>query len=125
MSSSSPHRETVSFEPHNSRFLVRNRAYNLQYSHIYSSRLKLLRPLLVSAVEKRWRIGEDTKMCNKIIELYPEPRTSSSKDWVVFGCIYKDMSMRPSVLDTYSGVYNACDRIALQRFRSTLSPALD
>lgn len=96
-------REVVSSTPHNARFLLRQRVYNLQYSHIYSNRITMLRPLLLASVSTRWGVGTLTQSCTKIIDLRPKSQTSTTKDWVVCGCIYKDMSLRPSILDTYSG----------------------
>ena len=47
-------RAAASFEPLYQRFLVRERVYSLQYSHIYTKRLAALRPLVLEAARRRW-----------------------------------------------------------------------
>ena len=107
-------RATASYAPHHSRFLLRDRKYTLQYSHIYTNRLALLKPFVLSTVEERWGVaGGAARVCPKIVDLRPEEaaaatgsaaaRAARSRPWVVCGCIYKEMALKPSVLDTYSG----------------------
>ncbi len=89
--------------PHHQRFLLRERKYNLQYSHIYTNRLSILRPFVLGTVRERWGVGSGaSRQCQKIIDLCPED-SATSKPWVVCGCVYKEMTLKPSVLDTYSG----------------------
>jgi hypothetical protein len=104
-------RATASYEPRHSRFLLRERKYTLQYSHIYTNRLSVLRPFVLSTVVERWGVERGlARVCPKIVDLHPEEQPlqpqqqrPASKPWVVCGCIYKEMTLKPSVLDTYSG----------------------
>jgi hypothetical protein len=107
-------RAAAAYAPRHGRFLLRERKYALQYSHIYTNRLGVLRPFVLSTVEERWGVaGGAARVCPKIVDLRPEEaaaatgsaaaRAVRSKPWVVCGCIYKEMALKPSVLDTYSG----------------------
>lgn len=101
--SAAPVRVAVSYEPQHSRFLLRERKYALQYSHIYTNRLSLLRPFVLSTVRDSWGVRSGaSRLCPKIVDLRPE-EGRNTKPWVVCGCIYKEMTLKPSVLDTYSG----------------------
>ena len=102
-------RATASYAPHHSRFLLRDRKYTLQYSHIYTNRLALLKPFVLSAVSERWGVESGrARVCPKIVDLLPgEGAQRTLRPWVVCGCIYKEMTLKPSVLDTYSGA-TAC-----------------
>ena len=98
-------RASTTYAPHNLRFLVREKDFKRQYSHIYSSRLATLRPLALAAVTARWALGTPRapRLCPKIVDLRPDTASAAASEWVVCGCIYKDMAMKPSILDSYSG----------------------
>lgn len=135
-------RAAAAYAPRHGRFLLRERKYALQYSHIYTNRLGVLRPFVLSTVAERWGVaGGAARVCPKIVDLRPEEaaaaggaaaRAARSRPWVVCGCIYKEMALKPSVLDTYSGASPAaaaaaarapCPRLcSLQQPRPALSP---
>ena len=118
-------RAAAAYAPRHGRFLLRERKYALQYSHIYTNRLGVLRPFVLSTVAERWGVaGGAARVCPKIVDLRPEEaaaaggaaaRAARSRPWVVCGCIYKEMALKPSVLDTYSGASPAAAAACLRR----------
>jgi hypothetical protein len=55
-------RVVSSYDPSYQRFLVRSRVFSLQYSHLYTRRTQILRPVVLAEAQKRWissnRVGE-------------------------------------------------------------------
>jgi hypothetical protein len=123
MSDADSERSSATYTALNQRFLVRDRNFKRQYSHIYSSRLAALRPALLSAVGGRWGLASPgaPRVCPKIVQLRPD-EAGESTEWAVVGCIYKDMPLKPSILDSYSG---ACGpRSAAARRAHPLRPLI-
>lgn len=97
-------RVTLSYTPTYQRFRAKARTFTQQYSHMYTNRLRLMRPMLEAAATAKWgtgapdgKEGEDAPtLCQKIIDLVDGARTS-----MVIGTIFKDMPLRPSLLDEY------------------------
>lgn len=57
-------RAEVSYQPLYQRFLIKDRDYKKQYSHIYTRRLAALRPVVLRSAEERW--GGQSGMCTQL-----------------------------------------------------------
>lgn len=91
-------RATAAYTPQYARFVVRNRSYTQQYSHIYSKRISQLRPLALAAAHAKWEaLATSCRECHKVVDLRPD----ASVEWLVVGCVYKDQPLKPSILDEY------------------------
>eukprot|EP00891_Asterochloris_glomerata_P002214 jgi/Astpho2/2214/e_gw1.00040.61.1_t len=73
------------------RFKLNHRVYDRQYAQIYFQRLMMLKPKLLQQVKKLW---PGVAVCG-ILNL-PE-----NDDVAVLGTVYKDMKLKPSILDEY------------------------
>lgn len=52
-------RASASYEPRYQRFVVKTRQYTQQYSHIYTRRLTVLRPIVLEAARKKYGDGSE------------------------------------------------------------------
>jgi len=82
-------REELPYENESNRFKITNRDFNRQYAHIYSTRLMKFQPLLQYRVLEKWGKKYETK---KLVQLKPNEKA------VVFGTIYKQQELKPSIL---------------------------
>ncbi len=85
-------RETAEYACEDDGFLVGDRVYNKQYAHLYYQRLANLSPRIAAKVRAAWP-GLPLK---KILEVEP------GLECAVIGTLYKDMKLKPSVLDDYA-----------------------
>ena len=102
-------RPEVSYEDFGSRFLrhnitnsqekenTNNRAYG-QFNSLYLARLQQMRPLMMAVAKKRWeQSSTDLYFTEKIIDC----ETLEGKECVLVGTLYKEMELKPSVLDEF------------------------
>ncbi len=76
--------------------LPAKKVYAQQYSSIYFCRLRQLRPSLTATIQRIFDSEErSVPICERIIDASP------GKEIVVMGTLYKDMPLKPCVLDEY------------------------
>lgn len=84
-------RATASYTAHDEPFLVKEKNYERQYAQLYFYRLIKLRPCVVAAARQRWPgVGEVRVM-----------DAQEGVDCVLVGTLYKEMNLKPSILDEY------------------------
>lgn len=77
-----------------SDFVVQNKSFTKQFAAIYYARLQLLRPEIVKKAQQELVQGEVT-IFEKIVGL------EVGKECVLIGTIYKEMKLKPCILDEY------------------------
>ena len=77
------------------RFQVGTRDFKAQYAPIYCLRLQQLRPVLVARAHDIWS-HEDVHVSPRILDL------TTGQNSVIIGTIFKDMPLRPNVLEDYA-----------------------
>lgn len=82
----------ASYLPRGERFRVRQRTFERQFAQMYFARLMLLGPAVREAAQKKWPGTEVVKILNLV----------ENKTVVVVGTAYKNMKLKPSVLDEYT-----------------------
>jgi len=96
-------RVRLAYTPTFQRFRAKARTFTQQYSHMYTNRLRLMRPMLEAAALAKWgegggggEGGTTPTLCKKVIDLVDDVGTV-----MVVGTLFKDMPLRPSLLDEY------------------------
>lgn len=90
-------RVRLSYTPTFQRFRAKTRTFTQQYSHMYTNRLRLMRPMLEASAQAKWGTGGVAPtLCKKVIDLVDGAGTV-----MVVGTLFKDMPLRPSLLDEY------------------------
>eukprot|EP00898_Chlorokybus_atmophyticus_P001836 jgi/Chlat1/2653/Chrsp178S02503 len=84
-------RRTAEYIAHDERFVLSEKKYTQQYAQIYFQRLMLLRRLMEQRVSKQW----PNLPVRKILSLEEEV------DCCVIGTLYKEMALKPCILDDY------------------------
>jgi len=85
--------------PPDNRFIIKKKQYT-QYNKIYNNRLSLMRPLLKHEAVRKWGSeigGEKLIFTDKIIEA----ESNMGQICVLIGTLYKEMALKPSVLDEF------------------------
>ncbi|PRP79665.1 DNA-directed DNA polymerase delta 2-like [Planoprotostelium fungivorum] len=76
------------------QFVIEKRTFDNQYAEIYSHRLKILRPVVAQAAERKW--GKDKiPVCEKLLQI------KDQQECVVIGTLYKHMPLIRRVLDDF------------------------
>ena len=92
-------RKSVSFAATTGRFVLKDKNFTQQYNHMYCKRQLQMRPHAQRAAIRRW--GEaDGAAVAKIINA-----PLDGAPCVVIGMLYKDMKLKPCVLDEYKSDY--------------------
>ena len=92
-------RKSVSFAATTGRFVLKDKNFTQQYNHMYCKRQLQMRPHAQRAAILRW--GEaDGAAVAKIINA-----PLDGAPCVVIGMLYKDMKLKPCVLDEYKSDY--------------------
>lgn len=85
-------RSTCTYTNHDERFKLGKREYDRQFSQLYFFRLAQLRPQVIQAAKGKWP-GIDYV---RVLDV-PE-----DKEVFVVGTLYKEMALKPSILDEYT-----------------------
>lgn len=85
-------RATCQYTSRDEKFLVAKRNFERQYAQLYFSRLMLLQPTMEAAVAQAW---PNTRV-SKILSV------GEDQDVAVIGTLFKDMRLKPSILDEYA-----------------------
>ena len=101
-------RATCEYKCLDDGYLVGDRVYNKQYAHLYFQRLQNLSPFIRGKVKKKWP-GLPVR---KILEVEP------GVECAVIGTVYKDMKLKPSVLDEYAKDKSLQPHLATTKFVS-------
>ena len=84
-------RATATYVPHDDPFLVREKNYDRQYAQLYFYRLLKIRPSVEAAAKQRWPGVPEVRVMD----------AQEGADCVLIGTLYKDMKLKPSILDEY------------------------
>lgn len=84
-------RAGAAYKAKGDRFKLATQAFDRQYAHIYFQRLMLMKPPLLTKVRRKW---PGVQLAN--ILTLPE-----NDEVLVVGTVYKDMKLKPSILDEY------------------------
>lgn len=114
-------REVTEYEAEHQRFRTLKREYAQQYAPLYFHRLQTMRARLLKAAKARWGATTGSKspasksssssssssmagprVVGKILELRP------GEEVIVAGTLYKEMPLRPNILETYAKEVCAC-----------------
>lgn len=82
------------------KYLVPAKQFSQQYSHLYSKRVQECRKLL--EVVARTKYGNEVAILSKIIEC---ETMKPGEECVLIGTVYKEMQLKPSVLDEFRDQY--------------------
>jgi len=85
-------RDSADYKCADDPFVIGERVYNKQFAHLYFQRLQVIRPAIQEKINSGWK---DVPM-KKILEV------EAGVECAVIGTLYKDMKLKPSVLDEYS-----------------------
>lgn len=85
-------RATCQYTLKDGNFLITKRSFERQYAQLYFSRLMLLQPLMVQQVQQAWPNTQVSKILS----------VGEDQDVAVIGTLYKDMRLKPSILDEYA-----------------------
>ena len=72
-----------------------------QFNHLYISSLSIMRPLLLAEAKKRWP-DPSLRFTEKIID----SESAQGEDCILIGTLYKEMELKPSVLDEFKDFAN-------------------
>lgn len=86
-------RATATYESHDDRFKIQKKNFERQYAQLYYYRLMKLRPVVLKQAAARWPGVPVVSILN-----LPE---DDDAEVVVAGTIYKEMALKPSILDEY------------------------
>ena len=83
------------------------RSYEQQYAQLYFYRLVQMRPILEEAAKKKWPTG-------RVIRILDIP--DSGEEVVVVGTLYKEMALKPSILDEYTKERALAEQLGRTKF---------
>eukprot|EP00730_Choanoeca_flexa_P000860 TRINITY_DN10369_c0_g1_i2.p1 TRINITY_DN10369_c0_g1~~TRINITY_DN10369_c0_g1_i2.p1 ORF type:complete len:498 (+),score=85.91 TRINITY_DN10369_c0_g1_i2:29-1495(+) len=92
------HRATAKFETFSERFkLPKSRSYEKQYSNLYFSRYMSVRQRIIESAKSKWNLDQDGHpvLVDEILKMQKGVKCA------IFGTIYKDMKLKPSILDEH------------------------
>lgn len=89
-------RATATYTSHDEQFRLKEKNFERQYAQLYFYRLMKLRPLVIEAAAAKWPNVPVVTILN-----LPEDDDAESTEVVVSGTLYKEMSLKPSILDEY------------------------
>lgn len=101
-------RATTTYERLDDDFRVTYKSYERQYYSIYLTRLGQLRSALIEQAQLRF--GEDSVILEKILLL------RDGEEFIVVGTLFKDSSLRPSVLESYEKDRNIIPQMLLPKY---------
>lgn len=80
------------------RFVLHKTDYVQQFCHMYQRRVNQMRAPLSKAAEEKWSLSaNNVRILDKIID----SESMEDSECVLIGTIYKEMQLKPSVLDEY------------------------
>jgi len=83
-------RLTCSYKNESQKFTYKTkRKFDLQYSHLYAARYKLMRPKLMDAAKKKWGNKVSVRV---LVDLVP------NEDCVIIGSLFRKMELQPGIL---------------------------
>eukprot|EP01089_Gocevia_fonbrunei_P001663 TRINITY_DN1154_c0_g1_i1.p1 TRINITY_DN1154_c0_g1~~TRINITY_DN1154_c0_g1_i1.p1 ORF type:complete len:441 (-),score=82.13 TRINITY_DN1154_c0_g1_i1:25-1347(-) len=92
-------RESSTYTPNWDRFKVQNKTFDQQYAPLYSHRLIRMKSQLLEKAIRHWRDDvhdEPPIKVKRILEI------KSGKLSIVAGTLYKEMPLRPNILESYA-----------------------
>ncbi|EDQ85024.1 uncharacterized protein MONBRDRAFT_29660 [Monosiga brevicollis MX1] len=98
-------RASATYESHADRFrLPAHRNYDKQYSNLYFSRYMTLRKSVIARAKSKWQLDQPgaPPLADNILGL----AAMRGKPCVVVGTVYKDMKLKPNILDEFNAREN-------------------
>eukprot|EP01028_Stygiella_incarcerata_P002694 TRINITY_DN15123_c0_g1_i1.p1 TRINITY_DN15123_c0_g1~~TRINITY_DN15123_c0_g1_i1.p1 ORF type:complete len:525 (-),score=130.60 TRINITY_DN15123_c0_g1_i1:60-1565(-) len=89
-------RETIPCTHANDHFVIISGGYQRQYSHLYLTRLHMLKDVLINAARDKWGHLEDVVFAKRLLDIQPDTPA------VIVGTVYKEMARKPSILEEFS-----------------------
>jgi DNA polymerase delta subunit 2 len=81
-----------------SLFLIKKKTFSQQFSNLYFLRLKQMKPKLLQRAQKKY---PDATVVDRVLELkYDED--DPEKKYIVVGTLFKDMKLKPNILQEYT-----------------------
>eukprot|EP00798_Chlamydomonas_sp_ICE-L_P023274 gene23274-30504_t len=87
-------RATTTYSCQNDRFRIKKRNYERQYAQLYFSRLMTMSQFMRDKVTKRWP-------CLDLVKIL-DVGAIEDKEVIAFGTLYKEMKLKPSIMDEYT-----------------------
>ena len=88
--------DQVFMEGEQTKFVVTQKNYTKQFASIYYNRLELLRPCVEQSVERAIGKVVSQSLLSRVMNL------ERGKDCILCGTLYKDMKLKPCILDEYA-----------------------
>lgn len=86
-------RASTTYTSHDSRFILKGRNYDRQYAQLYFYRLVQMRPMVEAEAKARWPGVPVTRVLDV---------SEEAGEQAVIGTLYKEMALKPSILDEYT-----------------------
>ena len=102
-------RASAMYENQDEDFKLQKKNYDRQYSQLYFYRLVKMRPIVEKAAERRWKDGV------KIVRIIDIPEEG---EVVLIGTLFKEMPLKPSILDEYTKDRGLAQHLGRTRFTS-------
>ncbi|KAL6780503.1 POLD2 [Auxenochlorella protothecoides x Auxenochlorella symbiontica] len=101
-------RATASYTLHDDRFQLQQRVYDRQFAQLYFYRLLKLRPAVSASAKRRWPSCTEVRVIDAVEDV----------DCVLVGTLYKEMKLKPSILDEYVKDKTTQQHLGRTRFTS-------
>jgi hypothetical protein len=89
-------REIIPCKHENEHYIINSRGYQRQYSHLYLTRLHMMKEVLTNAAKDKWGHLEGVQFAKRLLDVQPDVPA------VIVGTVYKEMSRKPSILEEFS-----------------------
>ena len=99
-------RQRAVYKSYDERYRVKDRNYERQYSQVYFYRLVKLRPIVIEAAERKWPGVPYVRVLD----------VSEEREVFTVGTLYKEMALKPSILDEYTKERSLGQQLGNARF---------
>jgi len=99
-------RQRAVYKSYDERYRVKDRNYERQYSQVYFYRLVKLRPIVIEAAEQKWPGVPYVRVLD----------VSEEREVFTVGTLYKEMALKPSILDEYTKERSLGQQLGNARF---------
>lgn len=99
-------RQRAVYKSYDERYRVKDWNYERQYSQVYFYRLVKLRPIVIEAAEQKWPGVPYVRVLD----------VSEEREVFTVGTLYKEMALKPSILDEYTKERSLGQQLGNARF---------